>query len=158
MALVHEKLYRTQNLATIDFGEHVRDLATMLMRSYANPSGHIRLETDTEPVAVDMDTAISASLILNELVANAQKHAFADGRAGTLRVSLHACADSRVSLSVTDDGPGLPPDFDWEQSRSLGLKMIRSLSRQIRGEIIMKQQAGTSVTVLFPAETKRQPT
>lgn len=153
MGLVHEKLYRTPNLATIDFAQHVRDLASMLVRSYTTASERIRLETDTEPVTVDMDTAIAASLILNELVTNAQKHAFADGRTGTLRVSLRTGESQRISLSVSDDGPGLPAGFDWQKSRSLGLKIVRSLTRQMHGEIRVKPAPGTSFTILFPAAT-----
>jgi len=156
MAMVHERLYRSQNLASIDFGEHVRDLASMLASSYPQAAAHVQLFTEAESVLLELETAIPAGLIVNELVSNALKHAFPDGRRGTLKVSLHSPAPGQVLLSVEDDGVGLPPGFDWDQAHSLGLRMVHDLARQIRGTLEVRQNDGTTFALSFPV-AKPQP-
>src|SRR5207249_708974 len=95
-------------------------------------------------------------LIIIELVSNALKHAFHDGRRGTLKVSLQSPAPGQVSLSVQDDGVGLPPGFDWDQARSLGLRMVRDLARQIRGTLEVRQNGGTTFALCFPVAKPRR--
>ena len=155
MAMVHERLYRSQNLASIDFGEHVRDLASMLASSYPQAADHVQLFTEAESVLLELETAIPAGLIINELVSNALKHAFPDGRRGTLKLSLQSPAPGQLSLSVQDDGVGLPPGFDWDQARSLGLRMVRDLARQIRGTLEVRQNGGTTFALCFPVAKPR---
>lgn len=145
MALVHERLHHSRNLATIDFAEHARELTMMVDRVYGRRSVQIHVAADT--VILDLDTAIPLGLILNELVSNSLKHAFPHGRAGTVDVRLAIESQGRLLLSVRDDGVGLPPEFDWDNAKSLGLRMIRSLARQIRADVEVKQQAGTEVLI-----------
>ena len=155
MAMVHERLYRSQNLASIDFGEHVRDLASMLASSYPQAAAHVQVFTEAESVLLELETAIPAGLIINELVSNALKHAFPDGRRGTLKLSLQSPAPGQLSLSVQDDGVGLPPGFDWDQARSLGLRIVRDLARQIRGTLEVRQNGGTTFALCFPVAKPR---
>ncbi len=158
MAMVHERLYRSQNLASINFGEHVRDLANMLASTYRQAAVQIQVFTEAESVSLQLETAIPAGLIVNELVSNALKHAFPDGRRGTLKVSLHSPTPGQLLLSVQDDGVGFPPGFDWDQARSLGLRMVHDLARQIRGTLEVRQNGGTTFALSFPvAKPRHQP-
>ncbi|MBN9689264.1 MAG: PAS domain S-box protein [Verrucomicrobia bacterium] len=150
MALIHEKLYRAPDLATIDFGVHIRELAQMLLVSYREVSGRVRLETAVESVALDIDTAIPVGLILNELLTNALKYGFPAGRAGVIRVEFAQTNLHHLTLRVKDDGVGLPPDFKIGASASLGLKMIAGLTRQIDGELSFAGEGGADFRICFP--------
>ncbi len=150
MAMIHEKLYRSGSLASIRFDAQVREIAEMLLRSHRQSVGHVRLVVQAEAVTLGIDTAIPLGLILNELITNALKYAFADGRAGTLRVGFHFQRPDRLVMSVADDGVGLPPGFDFERGRSLGLKMIRSLTRQLDGSMTIRREQGVEVSLSFP--------
>jgi PAS domain S-box-containing protein len=153
MAMIHEKLYRAHNLATIDFGVHIRDLADMLFRSHAIPAGlgDVRLEIEADPVTLDIDTSIPAGLILNELLTNALKHAFPDQKAGVVRVTLKRTPPDMLLLTVTDNGVGLPSGLEEGLNRSMGLKMIRSLTRQIGGTLDVHRESGAGFRIRFPA-------
>ena len=155
MAMVHERLYRSQNLAWIDFGEHVRDLARMLTSSYSKTAAQVQVFIEAETAPVQLETAIPAGLILNELVSNSLKHAFPAGRHGTLKVRLHSPRPDQLLLSVEDDGVGLPAGFDWDQAGSLGLRMVRDLARQIRGTLEIRRNGGTTFVLSFPVPKRR---
>src|SRR5437667_3311526 len=156
MALVHERLYRSQNLASINFGEHVRDLANMLAGTYRQAAVQIQVFTEAESVSFQLETAIPAGLIVNELVSNALKHAFPDGRRGTLKVSLHSPTPGQLLLSVEDDGVGPSRGAYWDQGRSLGLRMVRDLTRQIRGTLEVRQNGGSTFALSFPVAKPRR--
>jgi PAS domain S-box-containing protein len=149
MALTHEKLYAAGNLASLDGGDYVRELAQMLLRSYAQRRQDVQLELDTEPLALDIQTAIPVGLILNELVTNALKHAFGGGRGGRIRIGLRRVDDSHGELLVGDDGPGLPVDLDPARVRGLGLRMVRGLVRQIDGSLERVPGDGATFRVRF---------
>ena len=148
MALVHDMLYRSQDLARVDFAEYVRSLVTQLFRSY-NVGGRIRSTVEMDPVVFGVDLAVPCGLVINELVANALKHAFPDERRGTVRVGMTATAD-RYLLSVRDDGIGLPPAIDYLRTETLGLQLVRMLAEQIGGRVLLDLRAGTEFTVEFP--------
>ena len=154
MALVHESLYRSGNLAAVNFGTHVEELAGTLLRSYSTASAPVRLETQTEPVELDIDVAVPLSLIVNELVTNAFKHAFANGRGGVLRVVFREEKSGALFLSIGDDGPGMPADVAPELSTSLGLKVVRILAAQIGGRIEVRREPGAVFALTFPRSRK----
>ena len=156
MALVHESLYRSGNLAAVNFGTHVEELAATLLRSYATGAAPVRLEADTQPVNLDIDVAVPLSLIVNELVTNAFKHSFGNGRGGVLRVVFHERENGWLFLSIGDDGPGLPSDFQLENSTSLGLKVVRILTAQIDGRLSVERGGGTVFALTFP-RTRKNP-
>ena len=112
MALIHEKLYQSQSLAKIDFGEYVKSLAADLFRSYKHNFMGIHLNVQVDEVSLDLDHAVSCGLILNELMTNALKYAFPDSRNGTIWVELRTNSEHILSLRVADDGVGLPADLD----------------------------------------------
>ena len=150
MAMIHEKLYRSANLATLDFGQHVRELAQGMVSSFGEVAERVRLQIEAEAVALDIDSAIPVGLILNELVTNALKYAFPGGRAGTLRIALRLDGPEQILLSVADDGIGLPEGLEVGRSRSLGLKMIHSLTRQIGGQVEIRRGTGVEFRIRFP--------
>lgn len=152
MALIHEKLYRSQNLATIEFGAHVRDVAEILFRSHIAPTElrRVRLEVEADPATLDIDTSIPAGLVLNELLTNALKYAFPGQRAGVIKVTFKSEEPGKLLISVADNGVGMPAGLEEGRGRSLGLKMIRSLTRQISGTLEIRRNNGTECRVVFP--------
>lgn len=144
MALVHESLYGSQNLAAVDFAEYARRLSGQLVQSYSLPSDEIQLNSELDPVRMSIDLAVPCGLILNELVTNAVKHAFPSGHGGKIHLALHRSEDGICVLSVTDDGIGLPAKLAVENSPSLGLRLIRSLARQINAQFeLLPSHSGT---------------
>lgn len=146
MALVHEKLYRTANLATLNFGTHLRELAQLSRFTQKMPEERVEVIFDVDDVDVTAELAIPLGLVANELVSNAFKHAFVDRPGGQLFVSLKRKA-SRLSLSIADDGRGLPPTFDTDATSTLGLRLIRTLVAQIHGSLTVESGMGTRIRV-----------
>lgn len=149
MALVHERLYRSSSLGAIDFGEHLRQLAGSVARSYGPASSRVRLQMDLASIAVDLDLAVPVSLIFNEVLTNAFKHAFPGERAGTVEVAFFAGGPETLTLQVRDNGVGLPPDFEYDRGRSLGLKIVRNLTEQIHGQFEIQSRQGMRFQLLF---------
>jgi two-component sensor histidine kinase/HAMP domain-containing protein len=149
MALIHEKLYQSQSLARIDFGEYVKSLATDLFRSYQHNFMGIQLKVQMDEVALDLDHAVSCGLILNELMTNALKYAFPDGRNGTIWVELRTNSEHILSLRVADNGVGIPADFDIRNATSLGLQLVNSLVGQLDGKMELERSNGTEFRVSF---------
>lgn len=149
MALIHEKLYQSQSLAEIDFGEYVRSLASDLFRSYRRNFTAVQLDVQTDEVSLELDLAVSCGLILNELMTNALKYAFPDGKHGTISVELRATPARVVQLRVADDGMGIPADLDITRTKSLGLQLVNNLVAQLDGKLDLDRSAGTAFQVTF---------
>ena len=149
MAMVHEKLYQSADLARVELAEYVRSLLNYLWRAHGNAASCVRLSLDLEPVSLPVNAAVPCGLILNELVSNALKHAFCDGNSGEVAVSLRLGASDRVRLSVRDNGMGLPAEFDWRQARSLGLRLVQMLAGQLHAVVEAFSDGGTEFTVTF---------
>jgi two-component sensor histidine kinase len=149
MALVHEALYRSPDLARVDFAEYIDHLTTDLFRSYGVNAQDITLKIDVQDVALDIDTAIPCGLIINELVSNALKHAFPDGRKGEVRVDFQADGGDRLVLAVSDDGVGLLEDTDLQLTGTLGLQLVSTLTRQLGGDVELDGSSGTAVRIGF---------
>jgi PAS domain S-box-containing protein len=155
MALIHEKLYRSSNLAEISFGDYVRDLATQLFRSYSLNASGVSLEVDANNVLLGIDRAIPCGIIVNELVSNSLKYGFQERQGGVIYIRLHPVSDETVRLVVGDTGVGLPPDLDIEKSESLGLKLVKMLTGQLSGELELSGNGsraggrGTEFTITF---------
>ncbi|HEX6981058.1 MAG TPA: histidine kinase dimerization/phosphoacceptor domain -containing protein [Alphaproteobacteria bacterium] len=143
MGLVHELVYRSQNVAQIDFGEYLGLLGSRLATFFAREP-QVRLEIRSVPLHVDLDTAIPLALLVTEAVTNAFKYAFPGGSAGTIRVEVTRTAE-RATVCIADDGIGLPADWEALQMRSLGLKLMRVLAEQIDAAFELSTNAGTTV-------------
>jgi PAS domain S-box-containing protein len=143
IAMVHEKLYNSADLAQIEFSEYAQGLLDYLWRAHGIGGTGIRLVTDMEPVGISVAKAVPCGLILNELVSNALKHAFRDRTDGEVAVSLRGGEQDTVTLSVRDNGTGLPSGFDLSRCRSLGLRLVQMLARQLHGTVEIERGAGT---------------
>lgn len=148
MALIHEKLYQSENLAQIDFHDYVLNLASYLASSYRAPGVHILV--DGESISLEVDTAVSCGLILNELISNALKHAFPDNRAGQITITLQQKTPGQIYMSVVDDGVGPPPDLDINQSPTLGLQLVHTLVDQLAGTIQINRSVGMQFHITCP--------
>ena len=150
MALVHESLYSSDNLARIDFAQYAQILAADIVASHGKPMVPVRLKTDMEPVIMGVDLALPCGLILNELVSNALKHGFPGEDAGEIKIQLHCQPGGRCVLSVEDSGTGIPDGLDINKNKSLGLKLVRLLTQQIRGSFeFVNSGPGTSAQLEF---------
>ncbi len=149
VASVHERLYRSQDLRSVDLDVFLETLCRDLEESVADDEDAISVEVAAEPVTVANDRAVPIALILNELLTNAIKYAYPERR-GTIKVTLASEKEGRVSLTVADAGVGLPEGFSERRQASLGYRIIDGLARQIGGEVrIAERKPGTSVTVRF---------
>jgi PAS domain S-box-containing protein len=148
MALIHERLYRSTDLKRIDFGEYIETLSSDLYNTYAADPTILKLNVDVENLMLDINTSIPLGLILNELLSNAMKHAFPDKMKGEINVSFYITDDTYV-LKISDNGIGLPDDFDIFQSDSLGLKLVTSLTNQIDGNIEINRDGLTEFKITF---------
>jgi|SRR5579859_4071419 len=151
IALIHEKLYQSKDYARVPFSEYARGLAENVFRLSGVSPQAVTLEFSVQPVALPVDKAIPCGLILNELITNSLKHAFPNGRKGMVRVSLRM-QDGCVELEVADDGVGLPRDMDLQQSGSLGLQLIRMLTKQVDAQLRVEGTRGASFRVKIPVE------
>lgn len=149
MALVHEKLYQSADLAHVDFAEYSRGLLGYLWRAQGASAASIRLNQALSPVELPVDTAVPLGLILNELAGNALKHAFRGREEGEVTVSLQMGGDGRISLGVGDNGVGLPEGLDWRKTPSLGLRLVQMLSAQLGGEVNVESGEGTRFEISF---------
>ncbi len=153
MALVHETLYGSENLARIDFAEYAQLLARNIFASHGNLGDPVHLKSDLETVIMSVDLAVPCGLILNELISNALKHGFPNGGTGEIKVTLCIRPENRCQLSVDDTGVGIPADMDIEGRKSLGLQLVRSLTRQIRGSFeLVRTGTGTSSRLQFTVD------
>jgi PAS domain S-box-containing protein len=155
MALVHEKLYQSADLARIDFVEYVRSLLSYLWRAHGAESSRIRLTQDLEPTTLSVDTAVPCGLVLNELVSNALEHAFDEGSDGEVVVSLRRDTQGRVRLCVQDNGRGMPEGFNWRESQSLGLRLIQMLAGQLKATVEISCDRGTEISVIFEVRNRQ---
>ena len=151
MALIHEKLYQTSDLAQIDFAVYATSLLRSLWNSHGTLAAKARLNLALSPVELTIETAVPCGLLLNELAGNALKHGFPDGRDGEVTVGLeHDTVTDTVCLRVHDNGVGLPEGLDWQQSTSLGLRLVRILAGQLHGTVETGTGTGTEFRVTFP--------
>jgi two-component sensor histidine kinase len=149
MALIHEKLYQSEDLARVNAAEYINNLITNLFRSYNVSSQKIRLAVEVESIWLDVDTAIPCGLIINELVSNALKYAFKSQEDGELFIHFSLNQQNDINLLVRDNGVGLPPDFDIEETESLGLQLVYNLTGQLNGKIQIDSSKGTSFLIAF---------
>jgi PAS domain S-box-containing protein len=155
MALVHETLYQGSDVARFPLATYVRTLNAHLMHAYSGEADRITVHTQVEAVDLPLETAVPCGLILSELLSNCLKHAFPNGEAGEVTVTLTREAD-RLRLTVRDSGCGFPEHLDFRQTESLGLQLVCALTDQLQGTIALERAGGTAVTVIFPLPSGQQ--
>ena len=150
MALVHQSLYVSENLARINFADYAQALANDILSSHGSPDIAVSLQSELEPVIMSADLAIPCGLILNELISNAFKHGFPDGTGGEIKVTLRKRPGGICILTVHDTGVGIPSELDVGKNKSLGLRLVRSLAHQIRGAFeLTRVDPGTTANLEF---------
>jgi len=154
MALVHEELYRSNDLSDIGMDSYVRKLTANLFFAYQSATTRVTLDIDVRDVYLPVDTAIPCGLIINELISNSLKYAFKKRQKGLVTVRFNH--DGPVyRLVVSDDGVGLPKDLDIENTESLGLQLVSTLAKQLRGTIEVDRSEGTSFILEFALQGKQ---
>jgi PAS domain S-box-containing protein len=150
MALVHEKLYQSENLSRVDFKQYIKELTLYLFDSYDVKPEKIESHFDLQTVTYAVDIAIPCGLIVHELVSNALQHAFPGNRSGTISISLRD-ENGATKLSVGDDGVGLPAGKDIENEQHLGLQLVDMLTDQLKGTVSTDRSSGTRFSIEFPS-------
>ena len=154
MALIHETLYRSHDLARVEFPVYIEKIVHAMFASYTIKEGQISTVYDIDPVELDVDTAIHCGLIVNELVSNSFKHAFPDGRKGTISIGFHRIG-STYRMSYADDGTGIPDSIDFGNTESLGMKLIHLLAtEQLEGTVSLNRVNGTRYEISFPVKER----
>lgn len=158
MALIHEKLYKTEDMAHIDFKLYVRDLSNELYRSYVVDRNVVGIDINVQNVLLGIETAIPCGLIINELISNSLKHAFPDGRKGEIKITLQPADnldDFDFELIIDDNGVGLPKDLDLKNTGSLGMELVHTLTTQIDGDLLVNRTGGTEFKIKFKEQKYR---
>ena len=149
MAFIHEKLYRSGDLAQIHFDEYIRELTSHLVRSYGIDPEVIELKIQAQQILLDIDMAIPCGLIINELISNSLKHAFPDVMKGQICIDLHSVNHQGFQLTVSDNGMGFPRGLDFRNTQSLGLQLVNTLVEQLEGTIELDNDNGTTFEIRF---------
>jgi PAS domain S-box-containing protein len=158
MAMIHEKIYKSERLGQINFQQYVKDLTTEIFHTYSTSSGSVRLNLEVAPVSLEINRAVPFALILNELTSNALKYAFTAKEKGNLSISLNLEKDKLLLLTVCDDGIGIPKKIQFSNTKTLGLRLVRVLTRQLNGKAELKENPyckksrGTMFVFRFPLE------
>jgi two-component sensor histidine kinase len=161
MALLHELLYQSDDLAVVDFSKYLRRMVEQLFHSYGVDNRRIGLRTELDPVGLELDDALPCGLLISEVISNCLKHGFPDGRQGEVRISLRRQPPDMVALVLSDNGVGLPVNLDWTTSPSLGLRLARALAEQLGASLDIRSHAGapggTEVKLVFTPKHKDNP-
>jgi PAS domain S-box-containing protein len=147
MAMIHDKLYMSEDLTRINFVNYINNLVSNLFYSY-NVEDTIKPKLEIDMISLNMETAVPCGLIISELVSNSLKYAFPDGMMGEIFVSLRSKQDN-YELIVSDNGIGLPNEFDINNTKTLGLMLVNSLTEQIDGKITINRENGTRFSIIF---------
>ncbi|MDH4164485.1 MAG: PAS domain S-box protein [Nitrospirota bacterium] len=151
MILVHEKLYRSQDLARVDFGDYVRSLTDQMLQSYGTVRNRVAVSVQAGDVRLSIEIALPLGMIINELLTNVLKYAFPGGQSGAAFIRV-AEDHRRLTVEVRDQGAGLPPGTDVDNPSTFGLQLVRNLARQLGGTISFERSGGTIVTIDIPLD------
>ncbi len=150
MSKVHQKLFQSKDLSSINLKEYIIEISELLKRSYSGLVNNISYSMDLEDEKVLIDTAVPCGLIINELITNSLKYAFPDGRKGLIKISLHRIDNENLELRISDNGIGVPKDFDFKLNRGMGLQIIYDIAeKQLAGEAIFESCVGLTAVIRF---------
>jgi two-component sensor histidine kinase len=147
MALIHEHLYRSENLDRIPLADYIRSLTQMVSSTFSGHQNKVTL--DIEAVDVSIETALPIGLIINELLTNTFKYAFPDGSPGQIHLAVHQVGNEQYRFTFSDNGIGMPASFDPEKSTSLGMYIVRLLTQQLDGSLQIYRENGTRFVITF---------
>lgn len=149
MAIIHEKLYQSDNLASISFNEYIVQLIEFIFTIYNVDKEKINYALSATDIHLDINTAVPLGLIINELVCNSLKHGFINQERGTIFIQLKRLEPKEYELTIGDTGNGLPENFDIKNTTSLGLKLIQTLTRQLEGKLQIGGETGAMFSIYF---------
>ncbi len=150
MALVHEKIYYSKDLANIRLREYINDLSRELFKSYNLNASRVGFESQIEDISIGIDTSIPCGLIINELLSNSLKHAFPKERKGEIRLEIHTIKDGEIEIIFSDNGVGIPKTFDYRKSSSFGFRLVVDLVEyKLMGIIKLIRNGGTGFQIRF---------
>lgn len=150
MSLIHQNLYQSEHIDKVNIENYFKELTNYLSTMYKGDSNSVKVTIETSNIQFDFDTAIPLGLIVNELVSNAYKHAFSNKKEGQISIQINAINSTDYQLLVSNDGEKLPSNFDWNKPKSLGMKLVTILSKQLRGSFSLKEnEPNTTFEVLF---------
>ena len=153
MSAVHETLHNSENLSEIDLQSYLSKITTSVFQTYSTDHREVNLKSDIEDSPISINQAYPTGLIINELISNSLKHAFPEKKKGEISVCMRR-RDKELEMVINDDGVGIPDDFDWRNTKSMGLNLVRTLvENQLDGSIDMENQNGTKFTIKFNIET-----
>jgi PAS domain S-box-containing protein len=149
MALIHEKLYRSEDLALIPFATYLESLIDNLKEAYGVNDSTVSIGITITPtdLSLNIETGIPCGLIINELISNSLKHAFKDGRKGVITIAMTETGPHDYTMIISDNGPGFPKDIDFKKTTSLGLQLVNNLVLQLEGDISLDCSGGSSFTM-----------
>ncbi|WP_135613245.1 histidine kinase dimerization/phosphoacceptor domain -containing protein [Methanococcoides sp. AM1] len=148
MAIAHQKLYQSKDLASIDIGDYIKKLTTYLFQTYRIGNSAIKLKLDIDNVYMGIERTIPLGLIINEIVSNSLKYAYQAEEEGVINIKFHL-ENKMFTLIISDTGIGIPKDLDYRNSHSLGLQLVTTLVKQIHGEIELDRSKGTKFVITF---------
>lgn len=149
MSMIHERLYRTHDLSSINIAEYMYSLGRMLLDFYRIGEDRIKFDFSIPDMPLDVEKMIPCGLIVNELITNALKYAFPDDREGKIRIEFRKISGKEYVLLVGDDGIGLPEDLDIHHTESLGMQLVTSLVKQLNGTLEVSGNNGTEFRIRF---------
>jgi two-component sensor histidine kinase len=149
VALVHKMMYQSENVSKVNMQQYLEELLQVLELSYSNSQKNIKTVISAIGVDFDVTQAVPISLIVNEAVCNAYKHAFENKKTGTIVVTIIKENETNYSLIIKDDGVGLPEGFDIKQLKSIGFDLIYGLARQLKGKLVVTSTEGTEIKITF---------
>jgi len=157
MSMIHEMLYRSEDLAQIDLAEYIRTITEKLIENYTYKSTMPALSINLQPMTVDIDTAIPCGLIINELLTNSLKYAYpvSSGSLPQLAIWLKHDGDKNMELEIADNGPGLPDGITPQNSETLGMQLVLSLIDQLNGSWQINSNHGTVWKIIIPAKAAK---
>ncbi len=149
MALIHQKIYQSGNLSSIDFQTYIEQMVQSMETTFNTGKKEISYNINTNGIILDIDTSIPLGLIINELLTNSYKYAFAGKESGIITIVLQKKNEEEMELHISDNGIGLPTNFDLNALNSLGLKLVKGLSNQLKGTIRFETHHGTHCFITF---------
>ncbi|MCK9151606.1 histidine kinase dimerization/phosphoacceptor domain -containing protein [Methanobacterium alcaliphilum] len=150
MAMIHEKLYESQDFSKVNVAEYIKSLTEDIMGTFRADTRNISLDLDLKEYFIKLESAIPLALIINELFTNTLKHAFSDGRDGLIRISIGE-ENGKITLIISDNGVGFPKNIDLKNTDTLGLQLVNSLVRQLEATLEFDGNYGTKFTIIFDA-------
>ena len=149
MALIHEALYKSKDLARIDIADYISRMSTHLLTIYRQDLGDVEIIQEAKGIFLDINRAIPCGLVISELLSNCLKHAFPGKRGGKITIRMTKDKKGAFSLVVKDDGIGLPEGLDYRETETLGLQLVTDLVQQLKGSILLKKTLGTEFIINF---------